>query len=130
MPSRLTGRRLGVRPCDGRLKLHAGAVRRSSLPRRAVPARGLPPLLLDGVVGGGRTRCLPTDGEAPRPAHEEYCEAAPAAEIDGCLAAGKLPDLDSLKARFAPEPGAMPEVHVMRAPLAGYGNLLGMGGAS
>ena len=63
-------------------------------------------------------------------AHEENCEAALATEIDDCLAAGKLPDLDSLKARFAPEPGALPEVHIMRAPLAGYGNLLGMGGAS
>ena len=63
-------------------------------------------------------------------AHEESCEAALAAEIDGCLAAGKLPDLDSLRTRFAPEPGAMPEVHVIQAPLAGYGDLLGTGGAS
>ncbi len=63
-------------------------------------------------------------------AHEENCEAMLAAEIDGCLAAGKLPDLDSLKVRFAPEPGAMPEVRIIRAPLAGYGDLLRMGGAS
>lgn len=63
-------------------------------------------------------------------AHEESCEAALAAEIDVCLAAGKLPDLDRLKVRFAPEPGAMPEVCVIRAPLAGYGDLLRMGGAS
>lgn len=63
-------------------------------------------------------------------AHEENCEAALAAEIDDGLAAGKLPDLDSLKTRFAPEPGAMPEVHIIRAPLAGYGDLLGMGDTS
>ena len=58
-------------------------------------------------------------------AHEENCEAALAAEIDACLQAGKLPELDRLKARFAPETGAMPDVRVIRAPLAGYGELLG-----
>ena len=63
-------------------------------------------------------------------AHEENCEAALATEIDDCLRARRLPDLDRLKARFAPDRGGMPRISVIPARLAGYGALLSMGGAS
>ena len=63
-------------------------------------------------------------------AHEENCEAALATEIDDCLRARRLPDLDRLKARFAPDRGGMPRINVIPARLAGYGALLSMGGAS
>ena len=63
-------------------------------------------------------------------AHEENCEVALAAAIDDALRAGRLPDPDTLKARFAPDPGTMPRIDVARPQLAGYGSLLGTGGAS
>ena len=63
-------------------------------------------------------------------AHEENCEAELAAAIDGALRAGQLPVPNELKARFATDPGKMPIIDVVRARLAGYGALLGAGGAS
>ena len=63
-------------------------------------------------------------------AHEENCEAALAAEIDSILDEGRLPVPNDLKARFAPDPGKMPRIDVARTHLAGYGSLLGAGGAS
>ena len=63
-------------------------------------------------------------------AHEQNCEAALAMEIDDCLRAGKLPNLDRLRSWFAPDPGASPAVHIVRAPLAGYDDLLVPGGVS
>ena len=63
-------------------------------------------------------------------AHEENCEAELAAEIDIGLRIGQLPDLEDLKARFAPDPGEMPEINITPARLAGYGELLHRGGAS
>ncbi len=63
-------------------------------------------------------------------AHEEGCEAALAAQIDACLREGRLPEIDHLRARFAPDAGTMPFVSVARAPLSGYGDLLGMAAAS
>ena len=63
-------------------------------------------------------------------AHEENCEAELAAEIDRALKAGRLPDPDSLKARFAPDPAGMPRIDIVRPHLAGYGSLLAVGGAS
>jgi len=57
-------------------------------------------------------------------AHERGCEA----ELASCLAAGladaRLPDLVALRARFAPDPAALPEVTVTLAPLAVYDTLL------
>ena len=53
-------------------------------------------------------------------AHEENCEAALATEIDDCLRARRLPDLDRLKARFAPDRGGMPRISVIPARRAGY----------
>ena len=63
-------------------------------------------------------------------AHEENCEAELAAEIDRVLDKGRLPAPNDLKARFAPDPGQMPRIDVARPHLAGYGSLLGAGGAS
>ena len=63
-------------------------------------------------------------------AHEENCEAELAAEIDRVLDKGRLPAPNDLKARFAPDPGQMPRIDVARTHLAGYGSLLGAGGAS
>ena len=166
VPSRLIGRRLGVRLYDDRLELYVGTVHHLTLPRKhkgastkavhvvnyrhVIHSLKTKPMALMNLVyrdelfpRDAYRRCFETAvarlGERAgcrlavkllALAHEENCEAALAAEIDGRLAAGKLPDLDALKARFAPEPGAMPEVHVIRAPLAGYGDLLRMGGAS
>ena len=39
-----------------------------------------------------------------------------------------MPDPAKLKARFAPDRGEMPSVHVVRPGLAGYGRLLNVGG--
>ena len=63
-------------------------------------------------------------------AHEENCEADLAHAIDRALKAGQLPDLDELKARFAPRPGRMPYVRIARPLLAGYGTLLDTGDAA
>ncbi len=63
-------------------------------------------------------------------AHEENCEAELAAAIDRALKAGRLPDPDKLKARFAPDRGTMPSVDVDRPPLVGYGALLSAGDAA
>ncbi len=63
-------------------------------------------------------------------AHEESCEAELAEEIDRALDAGRIPDLDRLKARFAPRRGEMPSVDVARPPLMGYGALLDAGDAA
>lgn len=53
-------------------------------------------------------------------AHERGCEADLAAAIDARLDAGVMPDLAELRARFAPRPGALPEVTVTLAPLSAY----------
>ena len=63
-------------------------------------------------------------------AHEENCEAELATAIEGALKAGRLPDPDKLKARFAPDPAEMPRIDVAKPLLAGYGTLLGVGGAA
>ena len=53
-------------------------------------------------------------------AHERGCEADLAAHIDAQLDAGVMPDLAELSARFAPRPGALPEVTVTLTPLSAY----------
>ena len=78
---------------------------------------------------GERAACRLTVGLLAL-AHEEGCEAALAAQIDACLQAGSLPEVDRLRARFAPQLAVMPTVSVARAPLSGYGDLLDMAAAS
>ena len=57
-------------------------------------------------------------------AHERTCEA----ELAECLAAdlerGQLPEIGTLRARFAPDPATLPEVTVSLVPLAAYDALL------
>jgi len=57
---------------------------------------------------------------APAIAHERGCEADLAAMIDAGLDAGAMPVLADLRARFAPDPEALPQVTVTMAPLSGY----------
>jgi len=58
-------------------------------------------------------------------AHDRGCESELAAALDAHLAAGQLPDIAALNARFAADPAALPEVFVRLAPLADYEALLG-----
>ena len=51
-------------------------------------------------------------------AHDRACEAELAMALDGELDAGRLPDLDTLGRRFAPNPTAIPDVTVEVAPPA------------
>jgi hypothetical protein len=53
-------------------------------------------------------------------AHERGCEADLAALIDANLDAGAIPVLADLRARFAPDPEALPQVTVTMAPLSDY----------
>jgi len=56
-------------------------------------------------------------------AHERACEAELADIIDAELDAGRLPDLDPLARRFAPDPAAIPDITVELAPLHLYDEL-------
>ena len=47
-------------------------------------------------------------------AHEENCEAELATAIEGVLKAGRLPDPDKLKPRFAPDPAEMPRIDAVK----------------
>jgi hypothetical protein len=58
--------------------------------------------------------------ELLRMAHERGCEAQLADLLADDLAAARLPDIDALWARFAPDPGTLPEVHVELAALIDY----------
>jgi hypothetical protein len=53
-------------------------------------------------------------------AHERGCEADLAALIAAHLDEGILPDRDEMRARFAPDPGALPQVRVSLMPLSAY----------
>ena len=62
-------------------------------------------------------------------AHERGCEAELAAVIAERLDAGALPDMAALRARFSPDPGALPEIIVSITPLSAYDALLGAASA-
>jgi transposase InsO family protein len=53
-------------------------------------------------------------------AHERACEAELAGLLDAELEAGRLPDIATLRAHFAPEAAALPDVSVSHPPLAAY----------
>jgi len=53
-------------------------------------------------------------------AHERGCEADLAAAIDAQPDARLMPDLAELRARFTPDPEALPEVTVALTPLSAY----------
>jgi hypothetical protein len=52
-------------------------------------------------------------------AHDRACEAELAATID----AGRLPELDILACRFAPDPAAIPDITIDLVPLHLYDEL-------
>lgn len=56
-------------------------------------------------------------------AHDRACEAELAETIDAELDAGRLPDLDLLGRRFAPDPAAVPDITVELVPLHLYDEL-------
>ena len=58
-------------------------------------------------------------------AHERACEAELGDALAADLAIGRLPEIAALRARFAPDPAALPEVTVTLAPLSDYDALLG-----
>jgi hypothetical protein len=63
-------------------------------------------------------------------AHERGCEAELAALLEVDLAARRSPDIASLRARFSPDPAALPEVVVELGELASYDSLIGWGEAA
>jgi len=60
-------------------------------------------------------------------AHERACEAELAERLSADIAANRLPDMASLRERFAPDPAALPEVVVKLASLSAYDALLAGG---
>jgi hypothetical protein len=58
-------------------------------------------------------------------AHERGCEGELVGLLEASLAAGQLPDIAALRARFAADPATLPEVVVHLAPLVDYEALLG-----
>ena len=58
-------------------------------------------------------------------AHDRGCEAELATILDAVLDAGQAPDIAALRARFAPDPTALPNSTVQLTPLAAYEALLG-----
>ena len=60
-------------------------------------------------------------------AHERVCEGELAAMITRDLEAGRLPDLDPLRASFAPATGDFPFVTVALASLGAYDEIAASG---
>jgi hypothetical protein len=58
-------------------------------------------------------------------AHERGCERELADQLAAMLAAGDLPAMPALRARFAPDPALLPSVSVQLASLRGYEALIG-----
>jgi hypothetical protein len=58
-------------------------------------------------------------------AHERGCEAELADQLTADPDAGRLPDVNRLRAHFAPDPAQLPNVVVQLAPLATYECLIG-----
>jgi len=75
------------------------------------------------LAADGEKRACRTTVELLALAHERACEAELATVIDAELEAGRLPDLDALRQRFAPDPGSIPEITVEHVPLHLYDEL-------
>jgi hypothetical protein len=58
-------------------------------------------------------------------AHDRGCEAELATVLTIELDAGRLPEMATLRRRFAPDPATLPGVVVRLAPLSDYEALLG-----
>ena len=65
-------------------------------------------------------------------AHDRACEAELAEIVEAELDTGRLPDLDALRRRFAPDLTAVPDITVELVPLHLYAELgtVGLGGAA
>jgi hypothetical protein len=63
-------------------------------------------------------------------AHDRGCEAELAEHLDAALQARELPDMDALRAHFAPDPSRLPTVVVRLGSLNAYEALLCAGGAA
>ena len=59
----------------------------------------------------------------PRSSPDRACEAELAEAIEAELDAGRLPALDLLERRFAPDPAAVPDITVELVPLHLYDEL-------
>jgi len=75
------------------------------------------------LAGEGEKRACRTMVGLLALAHERACEAELAQAIEAELDAGRLPDLDLLGRRFAPDPGAIPDITVAAVPLHLYDEL-------
>jgi hypothetical protein len=60
-------------------------------------------------------------------AHERNVEAELADAIQNELDAGRLPCLEDMRARFAPNPACLPQVNVVLGALCDYDKLIGAG---
>ena len=60
-------------------------------------------------------------------AHERGCESELADKLSTALEAGQLPDIVALRAHFAPDPAALPNVEIHLEPLNVYEALIGAG---
>jgi hypothetical protein len=56
-------------------------------------------------------------------AHDRTCEAELAGVLTELLKINQLPDVAALQARFAPDPGRLPQVRVELVPLSRYETL-------
>jgi len=92
--------------------------REQLFPRRAYQ-RAFEALL---AADGDKPACR-TTVELLALAHQRACEAQLADAIDTELDAGRLPDLERLTRRFAPDPAAIPDIAVRLAPLQLYDEL-------
>ena len=118
VPSRLIGHQLGVRIHDDRLELYLGTVRQLTLPRKrkGSSAKAVHVVNYRHVIHSLKTkpmalmRLVYRDALFPRQEYRRCFEAALAAQIDACLQQGRLPEVDRLRARFAPEVAAMREL--------------------
>ena len=63
-------------------------------------------------------------------AHERCCEAELGAMLEQGIAANRLPDLDAVRARFAPDPQSLPQVVVTLGSLSAYDSLIVTGEAA
>jgi transposase InsO family protein len=92
--------------------------REQLFPRRAY-RRGFDALL---AADGEKRACRTMVGLLVL-AHERACEAELAAAIDAELNAGRVPQLDTLARRFAPDPATIPDITVELVPLHLYDEL-------
>jgi transposase InsO family protein len=60
-------------------------------------------------------------------AHERGCESELADQLSTALETGQLPDMAALRAHFAPDPAALPNVEIHLVPLNVYEALIGAG---